>query len=133
PPPSRGRSEKAAALSANRSSGFSMTTRSPRGTSLGRQGRFSLAHGLRRVAERLTDILALEIGMSREDLRFGHAVRQHSHHARDRNAQAADARHAPICLRLIVIRVNFMVRLDGSRSLNMRVCKRAIPPRELTI
>ena len=43
------------------------------------------------VQQRLVDVLGGEVGVLGEDLVSAHAVREHRHHCRDREAEPADA------------------------------------------
>jgi hypothetical protein len=51
----------------------------------------SLAYGLGGVQQRLVDVLGGEARMLGEDLWSSHAVGEHRHYRRDREAQSADA------------------------------------------
>ncbi len=58
----------------------------------GREGKLSLPHGFGGESERLGDVLPLQVGIQREDLLDTHAVRNHVHDHRDRNAQPTNTR-----------------------------------------
>jgi hypothetical protein len=65
------------------------------GTSTGRGKRqLALTHGLGRVAQRLGEIVSLQVREGLEDLRVGHPVGEHANDRRDRDPQPSNTRHA---------------------------------------
>ena len=64
---------------------------------------------LSREPQSLSDVLSLEIGVSSQYFRSGHAVRDHAHRNSHGNAQASDAGYPPIWSGLTVIRTNTAV------------------------
>src|SRR5262249_15282691 len=54
----------------------------------------ALPHRLRRIPKRLMDVLAFQIWIGAQYLGLGHAVGDHADDGRNRDAEAANARHA---------------------------------------
>jgi hypothetical protein len=54
----------------------------------------TFAHRLGGIAQRFDDVLRLQIRIGGKNFGFGHAVGDHRHDGRDRDAQTPEARHA---------------------------------------
>src|SRR5919202_726136 len=64
------------------------------------QRQFALPDRFRRETQRLADIVQLELGKLMENLIVRLALGEHSDHRGDRNAQVANAGHAPAATRI---------------------------------